>query len=322
MAFYLRNSLRVGPIRFNLSKSGIGVSAGIRGLRLGTGPRGNYIHMGRHGLYYRATLPSGGTPGKATSPPGSASGGPGERSIEAEPLREIESGDVSQMRDSSSTDLLAEFDAKRKKVRLAPVVAVLGIALVVGLLSANVPSWVPVLALIVALLGFAAARVRDQLKKTVVLFYELEHDSERDYQGLHDAFDALKSCARTWHVKAKRDVTDWKRNAGAGSFVQKKPISLSKSAPPFVKTNIEIPAVPVGRQTLYLFPDRILVFEPDGVRAVAYSDLAVDRRATRYIASGSVPGDATIVDRTWQYVNKNGGPDRRFNNNREIPIAL
>lgn len=57
MGFYLRKSISVGPLRFNLSKSGIGVSAGVTGLRFGVGPRGNYVHMGRGGLYYRATLP-------------------------------------------------------------------------------------------------------------------------------------------------------------------------------------------------------------------------------------------------------------------------
>jgi len=36
MGFYLRKSLRVGPLRFNLSKSGIGLSAGIKGFRIGT----------------------------------------------------------------------------------------------------------------------------------------------------------------------------------------------------------------------------------------------------------------------------------------------
>jgi hypothetical protein len=59
MGFYLRKSIKVGPIRFNLSKSGVGVSAGVTGFRIGTGPRGNYVHMGRGGIYYRKTLPSG-----------------------------------------------------------------------------------------------------------------------------------------------------------------------------------------------------------------------------------------------------------------------
>lgn len=56
MSFFLRKALRFGPVRFNLSKSGIGVSAGVKGLRIGMGPKGNYIHAGRGGLYYRKSL--------------------------------------------------------------------------------------------------------------------------------------------------------------------------------------------------------------------------------------------------------------------------
>ena len=56
MAWYLRKSLKVGPIRFNLSKSGIGTSVGVKGLRIGSGPRGKYFHAGREGLYFRQSL--------------------------------------------------------------------------------------------------------------------------------------------------------------------------------------------------------------------------------------------------------------------------
>ena len=56
MSFYLKKSLRFGPLRFNLSKSGIGVSAGEKGFRVGTGPRGNCIHAGRGGIYYQRRL--------------------------------------------------------------------------------------------------------------------------------------------------------------------------------------------------------------------------------------------------------------------------
>ena len=51
--FYVRKAFRVGPMRLNLSKSGVGMSFGARGFRLGSGPRGAYIHAGRGGLYYR-----------------------------------------------------------------------------------------------------------------------------------------------------------------------------------------------------------------------------------------------------------------------------
>jgi hypothetical protein len=35
MGFYLRKSVAVGPFRFNLSGSGVGMSVGVRGLRVG-----------------------------------------------------------------------------------------------------------------------------------------------------------------------------------------------------------------------------------------------------------------------------------------------
>src|SRR6185295_15117 len=114
MGFYLRKSIRVGPLRFNLSGSGIGVSAGIRGLRFGVGPRGNYVHMGRSGIYYRATIPVSGGAGARSH----KSRGPEIPTGTHEPLQEIESGDVSQIVDSSSADLLKELNEKHRRVRM------------------------------------------------------------------------------------------------------------------------------------------------------------------------------------------------------------
>ena len=58
MGWYLRKSLKLGPLRFNLSKSGVGTSIGVKGFRVGSGPKGPYLHAGRGGLYYRTSLAS------------------------------------------------------------------------------------------------------------------------------------------------------------------------------------------------------------------------------------------------------------------------
>jgi hypothetical protein len=55
--FYLRKRLNLSPVCLNLSKSGLGVSVGIPGLRIGKGPRGTYVHAGRQGLYDQRGLP-------------------------------------------------------------------------------------------------------------------------------------------------------------------------------------------------------------------------------------------------------------------------
>ena len=58
MGWYLKKSFAFGPLRLNLSKSGIGASVGVKGLRVSTGPKGRQLNAGREGLYYRASLNS------------------------------------------------------------------------------------------------------------------------------------------------------------------------------------------------------------------------------------------------------------------------
>ena len=57
MAWYLRKSLRLGPLRFNFSKRGVGVSAGVKGARVGAEASGKtYVAGGRYGFYFRQRL--------------------------------------------------------------------------------------------------------------------------------------------------------------------------------------------------------------------------------------------------------------------------
>ena len=144
----------------------------------------------------------------------------------------------------------------------------------------------------------------------------------RSYQALHDAFDALASCGRVAHIGAKGGVADRKRQAGASTLVRRTVIRPHRRPPKRVSTNVEVPAIPVGRQTLHFFPDKLLVLEPNAVGAVPYDQLRIDVRQSRFIEEEGVPPDAKVVGGTWRYVNKNGGPDRRFSNNPELPIAL
>lgn len=166
------------------------------------------------------------------------------------------------------------------------------------------------------------ASIKDNLRKTTVLFFELELEIETLYQKLHDTFSQISSCSSKWHVEAEGAIKDRKRNAGATSVIKRTLISLSKGNPPYIKTNVSVPYIPVGKQILYFFPDKVLVFESNRVGAVSYQNLDISVENTRFIEDGIVPIDAKVVDKTWKYVNKHGGPDKRFKDNRELPIAL
>lgn len=316
MGFYLRKSISVGPIRFNFSKSGIGVSAGIKGLRFGTGPRGNYVHMGRGGLYYRKTLSNRPAAQKDSI------NNPEKDYISDVDMKEIESGSVSNMQDSSSVELLTEIQSKTSKMRIWPLCLFVGLFIAFLLNKNNISNTIVVIYYAIFFCTFVYSVYYDMMSKSVVVFYDFDDDAERLYQSLHDTFDKLCSSNKKWHVEAEGDVRDWKRNAGASKVIKRKDTIFTKNPHKYIKSNISIPKIGVGRQVLHFFPERVLVFDGCRVGAVSYSDLNISITNIRFIEDGSVPSDSKVVDRTWKYVNKKGGPDRRFNNNRELPIAL
>lgn len=323
MGFRIRKSVRVGPFRFNVSKSGVGVSAGVKGFRVGTGPRGNYVHMGAGGVYFRRSLnPAGATDQRSdkVTPQGEPSGLP--ESATVGPMQEIESASVLEMVDSSSAELLEEINAKQKKTRLFPMALGLGLVISIALIGYGVPGWLVIVWLVLASLGAFAAWYRDQLAKSVVILYDFDAALEEAYGGIHDAFKALSDCAKVWHIEATGQIRDRKYHAGANTAVSRQRISSSDRRLPFIKTNIEVPIVPAGKQKLAFMPDRLLVFEKNAVGAVPYKKLKIKTSETRFVEEEGVPADSKVVDHTWQYVNKRGGPDRRFKDNRQLPIAL
>lgn len=320
MGVYLRKAIRVGPLRFNLSKSGVGVSSGVRGFRVGQGPRGNYVHMGRGGLYYRKTIttgePDAGKPRLKPKPQ------PTAPDLGQEALTEIKSGDIDQMVDASSEEIVSELNNKRKKIRIWPLVGIFGLSSALVTFQYTQSELLTLIIVITATIATLLASIKDSLRKTTVLFFDLEPEIESLYQNLLDAIDHLSTSAGKWHVEAEGQVKDKKRSAGASSVVRRRPISIGSSNAPYVKTNVSVRSIPTGTQTLYFFPDKVLVLESNRVGAVSYPNLKISADPTRFIEDSTVPRDAQIVGQTWKYVNKRGGPDKRFKDNRELPIAL
>ena len=117
---------------------------------------------------------------------------------------------------------------------------------------------------------------------------------------------------------------DLKHNGGAGNLINRVALQgISGNQVPlrhFI-TNVSIPYLKLSNLEFYFLPERLLVKRGGTFAAVFYKNLRIGSSVTRFIEEESVAGDATVVGNTWKYINKNGGPDRRFNDNRQIPIC-
>jgi hypothetical protein len=315
MGFYLRKSVSFGPLRLNLSRSGLGASVGVKGARIGVGPRGSYIHMGRGGLYYRQTLSPSSRSRYQDTP---------DLPVQLRPVasnvQEIASKAATQMIDSTATEMLAELNRVKSQTAMFPITAVIGGIVICWMALSSANSWLIVLALIAAFPLTVYARHIDVVKGTAILNYSLDADAERNFTNLTSPFRQLARSELLWHIDAREQNVDTKRNAGAATNLKRTDCRPLFSRPPRVQCNLVVPTLKAGRTTLYFFPDRLLVYDQAGVGAIPYSDLKVEVQESRFVEHGRVPRDSRQVDTTWQYVNKKGGPDRRFNNNRQIPV--
>ncbi len=312
MPFYIRKSVSVGPFRFNLSKSGIGLSAGVKGFRIGTGPRGNYVHMGRGGLYYRASLNG---PRPLRSSPTITRHEPS-----SENLIEIETGQVVEMADTNAQDVLGQINEVLASLPVWPFLLFPGLTACMFLYSNLYFASAGFLALLIVVASLIALYL-DRIRRSVVLMYELDSESSDLFNTFTRSFDLLMQSTKVWNIQAQGHQSDWKRHAGAITTLNRTRASLSYGTPRVIKTNVSVPAVTGGRQSLYFFPDLLLVLEGRKAGVVSYAKLGTQVTVTNFVEKEGVPSDSRVSHYTWQYVNKNGGPDRRFNNNRQYPVV-
>jgi len=322
MPFYFRKTVSAGPFRLSLSKSGIGLSAGVRGLRIGTGPRRHYVHAGLGGIYYRSSIGRAGEGRTSTAQQNDLRLDPQEYAANSVKMIEVKSGDALDMRDASFGDVLDDIQRQTPRIPSAKVVGWCGIGLSgLGLLM-NPQAGLALLAL--TLPAWFMARWIDSYNRRVVLFYDLAPDCQAAYEQLTAAFDGLSGCARKWHIAAGglvTDLTTWKRNAGASHLVDRKQTSLNYALPRVIASNITPPSMQAGLLMLYFLPDVVLVVNGSTVGAIGYGDLELRWQHSNFIEEGQVPEDAAIFDYTWRHPNKGGGPDRRFRNNHKVPVC-
>jgi hypothetical protein len=164
----------------------------------------------------------------------------------------------------------------------------------------------------------------DKQRFEMALHYEMDEHFKQVYQQFSTHFATISRSAKIWQYLNARQTNDYKRTGGAGKLISRaalRGISVNQAPLPYFNTNVSIPCLKLSNLEFYFLPERLLVKRGNTFAAVFYKNLHIDGYTTRFIEDESVPFDAQIVGQTWRYVNKQGGPDRRFNNNRQLPIC-
>ena len=308
MGVRYRKSVKLGlGFRVNISKSGIGYSWGVPGYRItktASGRTRKTYSIPGTGLSYV----------EENSKKKSNNLRPSSNNYKANTIEDnytnISIANVEELKPLEFSDLISALEKSLLYRRITTILC-LGL---LGFLTANLPL------ISFGIIG-AVLKILLSYKGTPYIEYNLDAETSAEYSNTILAINNLQTCKKIWDITAETQVSNQKMNAGASRHIKRASFSITTGPLSFMKTNVDTASMILSKKKIIFLPDKIFIVQGIKVGIATYKDLNIHQGHTRFIESQSVPGDAEIVDHTWQYVNKNGSPDKRFKNNRRLPIC-
>lgn len=285
MGWSFRSSLKFNPLR--MPPSGINASANVRGARVPVHARATYVTFGPHGFGYHA---------KRDNSAGSSI------------------GELAQIAPNSAFE---DARSRLNRRNLFKPYAVTAAVLLLWMVSSTfLLFWLATLSLI----GVAIYRW-DRERRTARIVYDVDNEWIVNRLALCQA--AAESLARAqslWRIQNSTDTTQSKYHAGATALIQRDVARCVQRPLKGLELNIEPWLLILGTQELLLLPDCLLIRDGNQLAPVPYQWLSTAHATKPFIEEAHPPSDAKVLGTTWRFVNKSGGPDLRFNGNRQLPI--
>ncbi|NLY44738.1 MAG: DUF4236 domain-containing protein [Tissierella sp.] len=305
MGFRFRKSINLGGgFRVNMSKSGIGYSWGVPG--------------------YRVTKTAKGRTRKTYSIPGTGLSYVEESGNQQHHRGNNNSSSVYTNQEPIMKDIASAGIENYKPAEYKDFISSIEKVLLINKIS----SWFCFTFLLAATPIFILTGIFGLLLKVYVrtmgkisIDYELDEYSLDRHNRTMSAWKILNNSSSLWQVLQSGDVMNRKIHAGASSLVNRKDFKIIDKVPFYLKTDVKIMLITLNKESLIFLPDKVLIIKGGKIGAISYKDINFDIGSTQFIESSKVPKDALIIDYTWAKVNKNGTPDKRFKDNRQLPIC-
>ena len=321
MGFRYRKSINLGGgFKINLSKSGIGYSWGTKGYRVTKTARGTTrttLSVPGTGLSYVKENGKKNRSNNSRANSNNQQFTPSQKNPYAQQTpdpfaeRSIKSAAISNFKETEEGTISAAIERTMR-------MNTLGIIMLFGILLIGIHPALLVIP-IFGILFIVAAHTLGRVK----LEYSFDPEKQDEHLRRIDAWQLLVEGNREWQILTEKYNNNRRVNAGAGRLLKRIVCKIEKGAPYYIKTNVEtIQIVLHNRERLIILPDKVFFVRKNKVGLIDYSDFKITTSSTRFVETEAVPKDAKVVDYTWQYVNNNGTPDRRFKNNRRLPICL
>jgi|GEM_PF-1386322 hypothetical protein len=146
------------------------------------------------------------------------------------------------------------------------------------------------------------------------------------HRRMLEAFDQIANSEGCWALKTSQGIDRVKARSMASTVVDRNVTYLARRTDSLVDT-ADLPlALPVqnGRSTAYFYPGFVLIVDiaRSDFAIIDLKELNINYSSVSFTESERMPRDAKLVGKVWAKSNKDGSRDRRFKDNRELPVML
>lgn len=173
--------------------------------------------------------------------------------------------------------------------------------------------------LLLILIGITGLAIKIYLHTAARLKYDLLSNEK----VLPSIWRCIASSDKVWQVAGiyELDENASKKNGGIGHIYERILVKIRYKAPYYIDTNSEVLQVKLDDYSLVVLPEHYIIRKRSMIGIIDTSNIMITRETSPYAEQEDLPKDAEVLYHTWRYVNKDGSKDKRYKDNKEIPIC-
>ena len=161
-------------------------------------------------------------------------------------------------------------------------------------------------------------------EQSTALEWSVPRSLQRSYDDFCSAIGALMGEPAAWRIRGSTSVDRMQHRTAYGSVLDRTPAGWGFGWPSFIPRGRDelyeaIPSLWSDDFSLFFFPTFVAVERGSVFGLLHPSEITFDVDDVEVVEQQPVPG-GSVTRHTWRYVNKDGSPDRRFNDNPQFPV--
>ncbi|MFD2969339.1 DUF4236 domain-containing protein [Sphingobacterium bambusae] len=332
MAWVFRRRIKVIPcVHLNFSRSGVSTSIGVRGANINVGSSGVHLNTGIPGLgiYNRQRISGSNTPNSVdpTLPLPTVPMGNRSENIYSADIHEITSQGMHGIKEAillareQRLSLARDLSKIKFSLTVTRAKQVMSYVLLYGLIKKDILKRISDNMIT---RREAIRQTKEQMEASYVKFdIDFGVEQKQKYDALVTAFINLTKCRKIWDITKSHYEDRAVTRSSASTVVQRTMVHFRMKSIPEFRSNIQaLYFQNANGADLYIYPSFVVMYsKSNNFALIVLNELDFQQSAVRFTETQSVPADATVIDRTWAKVNKNGSRDKRFKGNYQIPVV-